>query len=199
MKMVKTALLTVLMLTVLSFMASSVFAQTIAEVSSAQAEDKYQAEMAVDGDTFTQWHTAYDPQADPPHYIVVDLGATVPVNGLTYVPRQDGYAGEENGNIGDYTIYVSDDNENFTEVSTGSWDASLSTKQTAEFAETEARYVKLEKATGDYMGIAEIEVLTSEAAAANPQTSDAGVLPYVLLAFVAAGGFVALRKVKAKA
>ncbi|MEU6890384.1 TIM-barrel domain-containing protein [Streptomyces sp. NPDC046557] len=65
------------------------------------------AANAFDGDPATMWHTAWSSgtAAPLPHDLQIDLGARYTVDGLGYLPRQDGGA---NGRIGSYEIYVSD-------------------------------------------------------------------------------------------
>jgi alpha-glucosidase len=64
------------------------------------------AANAFDGDPATLWHTAWSPAPAPlPHEIQLDLGAAYRVDGLRYLPRQDGGV---NGRIGAYEVYLSD-------------------------------------------------------------------------------------------
>ncbi|WP_329200570.1 MULTISPECIES: TIM-barrel domain-containing protein [unclassified Streptomyces] len=65
------------------------------------------ATNAFDGDPATTWHTAWSSTtpAPLPHEVSIDLGARYTVDGLGYLPRQDGGV---NGRIGSYEIYVSD-------------------------------------------------------------------------------------------
>ncbi|WP_327381023.1 discoidin domain-containing protein [Streptomyces sp. NBC_01207] len=65
------------------------------------------AARAFDGNPATLWHTACS-SAKPaplPHEIQIDLGARYTVDGLGYLPRQDGGV---NGRIGGYEVYVCD-------------------------------------------------------------------------------------------
>lgn len=78
----------------------------------------------VDGDANTFWHTAWEPAPDQasdaplPHWVVVDLGATQPVTGFQYWPRQTG----TNGRIKDWQWYVSNDGQDWgSPVKTGSF------------------------------------------------------------------------------
>lgn len=79
-------------------------------------------ENAIDGDTSTFWQTQWStPYAPLPHYITVDLGQSVDVTGISYMPRTDQRGGRING----YAIYVSDAPFNpehvSTPVATGHW------------------------------------------------------------------------------
>ncbi|MCA9054951.1 MAG: sulfatase-like hydrolase/transferase [Planctomycetaceae bacterium] len=48
------------------------------------------ARNAIDGDPTTWWHTEFTPQpVDPPHELVIDLGAEHTVRGFRCLPRQD--------------------------------------------------------------------------------------------------------------
>lgn len=94
----------------------------------------------LDGDTSTFWHTEYSPtNASLPHNLTLDLKALYWVNGLTYLPRQDG---NSNGNIGQHIIQLSADNSNWVTAATGTYLNDASLKQTL-FASTPARYVRL--------------------------------------------------------
>ena len=56
------------------------------------------AANALDGDTATFWHSKWTDTPSPlPHFITVSFGASKSINGITYLPRQDG---AKNGNIG---------------------------------------------------------------------------------------------------
>jgi LPXTG-motif cell wall-anchored protein len=158
------------------------------EHKSDTGDDDYRSSLAVDGDKNTFWNNEYSPLAGPPHYMVFDLGAAYKITGFRYLPRQDGYAGEENGNLGPYQVLVSLDNATFTEVAGGTFDGTLSTESSATFSAVDGRYFKLVKPTGDYIDLAEITIVTEAAAAAeapvttaNPATGDHGVLLRILL------------------
>jgi alpha-galactosidase len=104
----------------------------------------YLPQYAVDGNLDTFWHTEWDPLAALPQSITVDLGSAHTVNGLVYLPRQDGGA---SGTITGYTISVSTDGTMFTPVASGSWPADLSTRS-ASFPATSARYIRLTATSG---------------------------------------------------
>jgi len=75
-------------------------------------------ELAIDGDSSTIWHTNWEPMAQPPHYLILDLKKPVRVAGLTYLPRQD----MTNGRIAEYEVYVSTDGQNWgSPVASGTW------------------------------------------------------------------------------
>jgi alpha-L-fucosidase len=63
------------------------------------------ARMAIDDDPRTFWHTQWR-QANPdyPHEIVIDLGESLELAGLAYLPRQDGADG---GLVARYEFYLS--------------------------------------------------------------------------------------------
>ena len=97
------------------------------------------AANAIDGNPSTHWHTAWSGSALP-HEIVVDMGATHLVDGLTYLPRQDGGS---NGHIGRYEVYASTDRNAWgTAVATGTWDDSSAAKRVT-FPGKAARYLRL--------------------------------------------------------
>jgi len=74
------------------------------------------AALAGDGNTGTFWHSQFSPLISLPHWATVDLGTSTFINGLNYLPRQDG---SFNGNIGQYKIEVSPDNSAWTQVASG--------------------------------------------------------------------------------
>jgi hypothetical protein len=70
------------------------------------AAENGRASNAFDRSASTFWHTQYTGSTpNPPHELVIDLGATYKLEALRYTPRQDG---QDRGNVGDYAIYVSD-------------------------------------------------------------------------------------------
>ncbi|MXG90310.1 discoidin domain-containing protein [Nocardioides flavescens] len=97
------------------------------------------ATNAVDGDPATVWHTQWRDASPPlPHRFTIDLGRVREVDGLTYLPRQDGRV---NGTVIEYAVETSDNQRTWTQVATGRWadDASL---KTTRFTASAARYVR---------------------------------------------------------
>ncbi|KAL8939590.1 MAG: hypothetical protein Q9216_003270 [Gyalolechia sp. 2 TL-2023] len=131
-----------------------------------------EAARVLDGNTGTLWHTQWTPtNAALPHSITIDMKKTVNVNGLRYLPRQDG---TKNGNIGQHTIEISLDGTTFTKVASGTYLDDSSLKSTP-FTTTPARYVRLSAQTeaggrGPWTSAAEINVLSS-ATYTKPATS----------------------------
>lgn len=98
---------------------------------------------AIDGIPGTLWHTVWSttPGPRPPHWIILDLGGAMAVDGLSYLPRQDGMNG---GTIGQYEIAVSMDARDWgTPVSTGTWTWPAHVEQLVRFPATQGRYVRL--------------------------------------------------------
>lgn len=63
----------------------------------------------IDGDINTFWHSQWDAQeAEPPHWVVVDLGASIPFSGFSFVQRQD------NSGVRVKNLYVDVSNDNTT-------------------------------------------------------------------------------------
>lgn len=83
------------------------------------------AELAIDGDPGTMWHTPWsDPAERPPHphFLQVDLGTARPIGGFRYLPRQDA---SDDGSITDYRFFVSEDGVEWNEpIARGRFDAS---------------------------------------------------------------------------
>ncbi|MFJ6940382.1 TIM-barrel domain-containing protein [Streptomyces sp. NPDC101132] len=118
------------------------------------------AANAVDGNAGTLWHTAWSSgkAAALPHEIQIDLGARYTVDGLGYLPRQDGGV---NGRIGQYEVYVSD--------TTSAWGTPVAT---GTFADTAAlKNVPLAAKAGRYL---RLRALT-EAGGRGPWTSAAEI------------------------
>jgi galactose oxidase len=117
--------------------------------------------LALDGDSTTFWHTEWNPINVPlPHMITIDMQAIYLINGLTYLPRQDG---NSNGNIGQHKIFLSTDGTNFgSPVAFGTW-LDDSTMKTAAFETQPARYVRIQAITeaggrGPWTSAAEINI-----------------------------------------
>jgi large repetitive protein len=78
-------------------------------------DENVPASNAIDGNTATFWHTAWEPAPDDvndaplPHQLVIDLGSAKPITAFTYTPRQVG----ENGRIANYAFYVSNSMANW--------------------------------------------------------------------------------------
>jgi hypothetical protein len=88
------------------------------------------------------WHTQYTPTSVPyPHTLILNLGASYPVNGFRYLPRQDGFS---NGTIAQYQLAVSPDGTNWgVPVASGTF-ASDTTQKTVMFPEKIGQYVWLQ-------------------------------------------------------
>ncbi|KAL8712478.1 MAG: hypothetical protein Q9220_003326 [cf. Caloplaca sp. 1 TL-2023] len=141
-------------------------------VDSFQTGTGNEATNVLDGNTGTFWHTQWMPTtAALPHTITLDMKKSYNVNGLTYLPRQDG---NSNGNIGQHTIQLSPDGTTWTTVALGTYldDSSL---KTTPFTTAQARYVRLVAQTeaggrGAWTSAAELNVL-STATYSKPATN----------------------------
>jgi hypothetical protein len=117
-------------------------------------------DRAIDGNPSTIWHTNWEPMAEPPHHLILDLKKPVRVKGLTYLPRQD----MANGRIARFEIHVSADGQEWGQpLASGQWpnDARLKTVRLDEAVE--ARFVKLaalsEVRGQPYASAAEVDIL----------------------------------------
>ena len=119
------------------------------------------AQMAMDGDPETIWHTRWSTGTDPyPHELQWDLGRKYDIKKLKYLPRQVGV----NGRIRDYEVYVSDvegvwDNA----IATGSFENSSAPQWVDLPTNTVGRYLRLvclsEVNDGPWTSIAELDIL----------------------------------------
>lgn len=116
------------------------------EIKNATAGNEHPGEdanLAIDGDINTIWHTAWEGTAQDNVWISLDLGEVKPVEMLQYVPRQ---TGGMNGVFTKYSIFVKEkQSDSWTKVDTyeNEWSASTETKF-AYFDPVNARYVKLQ-------------------------------------------------------
>jgi F5/8 type C domain len=102
---------------------------------------------AADGDPATYWQTAGGTKPPPhPHWIILDLGRLLWVDGVAYLPRQDGTT---QGTIAQYEVQVSADNATWsTPVAQGMWVwEAKPLEQYARFTAVEGRYVRLRALT----------------------------------------------------
>ncbi|NOU69814.1 DUF4982 domain-containing protein [Paenibacillus sp. LMG 31461] len=126
-----------------------------------------EASNAIDGDPSTIWHTEWDPMANLPQSITLDLGSSLSISKMRYIPRTNE---QPNGNITTYQIATSTDGSLFTNVANGTW-ADNSSEKSAEFPPTTARYVKL-TATAGHGGFASAAELHVSKAASNVHTEE---------------------------
>ena len=134
--------------------------QSQISASATSWHEGFEASKAIDGDCSSMWHTQFRPNNPPlPQSITLDLGESYDVQGLIYLPRQDG---NENGIASEYRLYVSSDGENFTEVTSGNWPVTTTAKTVTLSEPHQARYVRLQvvEASGsaDFASAAEINV-----------------------------------------
>ena len=97
------------------------------------------AELVLDGNESTIWHTDWYGTSRTDHWIQFELSDSYTVDGLRYLPRQ---GGSTNGIITEYQIQVSDDGISFETVKSGSWEGNASWK-IANFTGIRARFIRL--------------------------------------------------------
>lgn len=127
-------------------------------------------EKVLDGNQNTFWHTQWNPNNAPmPHQITIDMKSSRYVNGITYLPRQDG---SQNGNIGQHKVYCSNDGNNFGAalvIGTYKNDNQL---KTSVFAFSNCRYIRIiiqTEANGNaWASASEINVLSAPGPPPNP-------------------------------
>jgi galactose oxidase len=125
------------------------------------------ASNAIDGQAASIWHSEWNVASPPPypHHITLDMGQTNTVNGLQYLPRQDG---NSNGFIGGFEVRLCAGptctaDANFgAAVATGTW-ANSALQKTATWTAAPARAVRLRALTtassGPWASAAEINIL----------------------------------------
>lgn len=108
------------------------------------------AAKAADGKTGTIWHTNWgkgsgstDLRNDPDNrYLQIELKETAKINALRYLPRSS----DTNGIVTEYSIKVSTDGKNWTEVAKSDADSTWSKSvewKLAQFAPVDAKYIRL--------------------------------------------------------
>lgn len=127
----------------------------VIDVSSQETSSEYApATCAIDGNVGTKWHTQYSgTAATAPHYIAIDMGRERVIKGFLATPRMDG---STNGLIRKYEFQVSDDGQEWTTVSSGSW---LLYCTETDFASRKCRYIRLVCLEGEFASLAELDVV----------------------------------------
>lgn len=98
------------------------------------------ATQLVDGNANTIWHTMYSVTvAKYPHWVDFDAGEAKDIAGFIYLPRQDG---SDNGNIKAYSLQVSMDGKQWTDVVKGEFDRSAKEKKVMLDKVVKARYLR---------------------------------------------------------
>jgi hypothetical protein len=131
-------------------------------VSEEQA-DGYAAELAIDGDPSTFWHTTWReglPQKPMPHELQIDMQAVKTLSAITLIPRQDEWEGS---NIKSYQIHLSLDGIHWGEpVASGEIDQGKQLTKIP-FPAQSARYLRLvilsSHGGGQSASIAELSVI----------------------------------------
>ncbi|MGW6983709.1 discoidin domain-containing protein [Streptomyces sp. NPDC054932] len=125
------------------------------------AGENGRAANVLDGNTSTIWHSKWTGTPAPlPHVITIDMHRTAVVSALVYRPRADG----PNGRVGEYSISVSADGQNWASpVATGTLADDAGAK-TLGFAPQGARFVRLTALSeaggrGPWSSAAEIDLL----------------------------------------
>jgi hypothetical protein len=111
-----------------------------ATASASNHHPGYDPELAIDGNPATIWHTNWEPPAQPPHALILDLKQPVRLRGLTYLPRQD----QTNGRIARFEIYLSADGKDWgPAAATGTWPNNATLKTVRFEQPQDARFIKL--------------------------------------------------------
>lgn len=86
------------------------------------------------------WHSAWSGAPLDQLWLTADTGRVRQLNGLAYIGRRDN---NPNGQVTDYEVYVSTDNQNWKRVHVGRFEANNLDWQEASFAPTQGRYLRL--------------------------------------------------------
>lgn len=133
----------------------------VVSVSSEETKaDRNGAANAIDDNPDTVWHTEWKNAAPkPPHELVVDMGESLDVRALTYLPRSTGPF------VRDYAFALSTDGKIWTEVSRGEFGNIRNNpiRRTVDFTARPARFFKFTALREDenkpFVSAAEIGVL----------------------------------------
>jgi hypothetical protein len=118
----------------------------------------HEAELAIDDDPNTCWHTQWQPSPTPmPHELQIEFGHEVTLTGITYLPRQD----MANGRIAECELFA-----NGNRVALTKW-PNTSELQTLRFSRpvtTRALrlVIKSEVSGNPFASIAELDVLVEK-------------------------------------
>ncbi|MFK8303070.1 glycoside hydrolase family 2 TIM barrel-domain containing protein [Capnocytophaga stomatis] len=128
--------------------------------ASSQESGEGDAQNMIDGDVNTIWHTMYSVTvAKHPHWVDFDMGEMRNIKGFTYQPRTSGW----NGMVKDYSISVSTDGKNWTEIKKGAFPRSTDLQRILLDKTQKARYVRFtalsEQFGQDFASGAEFSVL----------------------------------------
>lgn len=100
------------------------------------------ANLALDGNTGTLWHSLWAGDNRENLWIQFELSEDYQVDGLRYLPRANAGGRDAFGTITSYKIQVSNDGTDWTDATTGDW-ANDNTWKIATFDATNAKYVRL--------------------------------------------------------
>lgn len=134
----------------------------------------YPADLAVDGDPNTFWHSDWTTGAKLPITVTLDLMSPKLIAGFSYLPRQD----MVNGRIAKYSIQVSLDGKSWREWGRPGKFANTKKLQTVKFSKpVKARYLRLtalsDHARKGYAGAAEFHPLLKD----EGDVRNLGILP----------------------
>ena len=123
----------------------------------------YLAKNAIDGRTETTWFCEWGNIVNLPQSVTVDMNRIRPVGGVIYQPRHDvsGIIANTFGYITKCKVYVSDDNQNFSEVAQSAFKPSHASRLIT-WKKVNARYLKFEAVEGNNneASIGELTIIT---------------------------------------
>lgn len=96
-------------------------------------------EYVTDGNLDTHWITMINPKAEGPHWIQMELPELQEAGGLRYYPRP----GARAGTCTVYEIYASADGKKWTNIASGSWEATDDAKEASFNGKVKAKYFRL--------------------------------------------------------
>ncbi|WP_084421232.1 discoidin domain-containing protein [Algoriphagus vanfongensis] len=99
------------------------------------------AEYLLDGDYDSFWHSGWKTSPPKhPHWVAIDMASQKTIHGISVVQNQK----STNGMLKDFTLYVSDDNENWSTVGDFTASNSMTRQQIVLDTPVEGRYFKIQ-------------------------------------------------------
>jgi beta-galactosidase len=118
------------------------------------------ATQAIDGNPDTFWHTNWSSGvARHPHFLLFDLGSSIELTGIEYLPRQE----QSNGRVGKYEIRIGDVQDKLELVASGEFANSTQLQKAMFKSPRKGRYIEFralsEVKGNEWTSVAELKFL----------------------------------------